>query len=250
MQKLWFYSHPTEKKCYSIAMKKTTQGKNPIIGAAITLAVFAVLAAAHFLLGSGSEQKRQAQAEAAAAAVTPAPTESPAPTATPYGVDAGNVIAALRLDGITVNTEGDVITLLLPPEDEDYEPADSETAELTLAYKHGFVSGFVLAFPVEPAAPKADGSAITNALILRNEAHSARQAEAMEELFLAVFSAYDTKDSVPATMRNEWCAAFLALQSSSNKKGGEDTCGKFRFATYTHGSGDKMKLCCSVQYQG
>ena len=231
-------------------MKKASSGKNPIIGIAIPLAVFALLAAVYFLLGNGSEQSRREQAASAAAAVTPTPTASPTPTATPYGVDAGNVIASLRLNGITVSAEGDVITLLLPPEDEEHEPAESETAELTLAYDHGFVSGFVLAFPVEPAAPKKDGTLITDSLILRAETRTARQAEAMEELFLRVFAAYDPGNRVPATMRNEWCAAFLALQAASTKKGTEDTCNRFRFSTYTHGSGDKMKLCCSVQYQG
>lgn len=167
------------------------------------------------------------------------PTASP--SATPFGRPAYALVADLALYGVSAEPAGDGYTVNVEGTD-----AAHATGTLTLALRDGMVDGFVLSFPCV-VQPDVDGSAISAALAERAASQAAVQAQAMEAILLSVFRAFDTDGALPETIRAAWCAQFLNLQN--DRESASDSYRRFQFSTYSSGSGDAMRLCCSVLYE-
>lgn len=212
-------------------MEKHSRKQSAIFNYLFTALIVVALVVVYLLTG------QRDSASAGAPLFTPAAS----PTATPFGRSAYALVEDLKLHGIAAAQDGNEYLLSL-------DGADNPMAgcRLTLSISDGFVSGFVLAFPAVPQ-PDKDESAISAMLQDYADQQAAAQAEAMEQVLLAVFAAYDTEDALPATVRSEWDAQFLALQNA--QKGAQVSHGRFHFVTYTSGSGDAMRLCCSVLFE-
>ena len=70
----------------------------------------------------------------------------------------------------------------------------------------------------------------------------------MDSAMVKLSSAVDqVKGALPETTRSLWCARLLGLQNDSESA--SDQYGRFQFSAYVSGSGDTMRLCCSVLYE-
>lgn len=212
-------------------MEPRAKQRPAILNYLFSLVIVAALIVIYLLTG-----QRPALTDAAA---TAPPTALP--TATPFGRPAYALTADLALYGIAAEPEG--TGYALRPEGAD---AAYATGTLTLSLHDGTVEGFVLSFPCV-IRPDEDGSAISAALAERAEAQRAEQAQAMEAVLHAVFRAFDVEGALPETARSSWCARLLALQNDTESA--SDQYGRFQFSAYVSGSGDAMRLCCSVLYE-
>lgn len=211
-------------------MEPRAKQQHAILNYLFSLVIVAALIVIYLLTG---------HRPASTAADTPWPAASP--TATPFGRPAYALAADLALYGIVAEPEG--TGYALRPEGMD---AAHTTGALTLSLHDGTAEGFVLSFPCV-VQPDEDGSAISAALAERATAQRTEQAQAMEAVLHAVFRAFDVEGALPETTRSLWCARLLGLQNDSESA--SDQYGRFLFSTYVSGSGDTMRLCCSVLYE-
>ncbi len=214
-------------------MEKHVNRHNKRLDYLFTAIIVAALIVVYLLTG-----RRERKADAAEAEVLPTAVQ---PTATPFGRPAGALIDDLSFYSIETKDEKDGYRL----EIEGMGDA-AAVSHLQLSLSESFVSGFVLAFAIV-AEPDADGSAIAAALEQRTEKRRQTQAAAMEQTLLGVLSAYDGEYALPMAVRSEWCALFLAMQET--KESAAADYGRFHFSVYPSGSGDAMRLCCSVRFE-
>lgn len=242
--------------------KKPALNKELLISMFFTIIV--VVALIVIFLLSGKRQNVSSALDASAA--TPSPTaisadkqasvtsgtkssvpyvSAPTPSPVPFGVSVGTFIDTLRLSGICVAEKEDGLDVSA-----EEDPIYYHTGHLTLDPHDTNIQGFVLSYSAVDTSVDDDGSAISAALMMTSPDELIdSQADAMENVYYTVFSAFDPSGTVPSTIRNEWCARLLSFQHDKTHKAYEDTCGKFRFSLYTYGTGTDMLLCCSVQYR-
>lgn len=214
-------------------MEKHPNQHNKRLDYLFAAVIVAALIAVYLLAG-----RREREADAAGAVASPVAVQ---PTATPFGRTASALIDDLSLRSMDAEEEKDGYRLRVEGMDDA-----ATVCRLQLSLSESFVSGFVLAFPIV-AEPDADGSAIAAALERRAEQRRQAQAAAMEQALLGVLAAYDGEYALPTTVRSEWCALFLAMQET--KESAAADYGRFHFSVYPSGSGDAMRLCCSVRFE-